>query len=118
MSSISQVYEGLESGDARSVPSLRQQKLLLSGKLDLLLRLDDELIEMVVKNELDHEVEQADVIKGNIGLCTIDIDQALECTSSQVLTDLAVTETEIVCLAQPSRPQTLTQLTRIPEGCF
>ena len=75
---ISQVYESLESREALNLPRLRQQKLQLSGKLDVLSKLDDELIEMVAEDELDVEVEQADVIKEKIGLCIMDIDQALE----------------------------------------
>ena len=75
---ISQVYESLESGEALNLPRLRQQKLQLSGKLDVLLKLDDELIEMVAEDELDVEVEQADVIKEKIGLYIMDINQALE----------------------------------------
>ena len=51
--------------------------MLLSGKLDILSKLDDELIEMVTEDELDHEVEQADIIKERIGLCIMDIDEAL-----------------------------------------
>ena len=43
---------------------LRIQKSLLSEKLDVLSKLDNELIEMVAKEELDHEVEQADIIQG------------------------------------------------------
>ena len=88
---VGQVYESLESGDALSVPRLRQQKSLLSGKLDLLSKLDDELIEMVAEDELDHEVEQADVIKERIDLCIMDIDKALKRTSSHVVTDPATT---------------------------
>ena len=71
---VGQVYESLESGDALSVPRLRQQKSLLSGKLDILSKLGDELIEMVTEDELDYEVEQADIIKERIGLCIMDID--------------------------------------------
>ena len=84
---IGQAYERLESGDALSVQRLRQQKSLLSEKLDVLSKLDDELIEMVAEEELDHEVEQADIIKERIGLCIMDIDQALERASSHVVTD-------------------------------
>ena len=88
---VGQVYESLESGDALSVPRLRQQKSLLSGKLDILSKLGDELIEMVTEDELDHEVEQADIIKERIGLCIMDIDEALERASSQVVTGPAAT---------------------------
>ena len=54
---VGQVYESLESGDALSVPRLRQQKSLLSGKLDVLSKLDDELTKMVAEDELEHKVE-------------------------------------------------------------
>ena len=83
---VSQVYENLKSGEALNLPRLRQQKSPLSGKLDVLSKLDDELIEMVAEDELDNEVEQADIIK-KIGLCIMDIDQALECASSHKVTD-------------------------------
>ena len=86
---VSQVYESLESGEALNLPRLRQQKSQLSGKLDVLSKLDDELIEMVAEDELDAEVEQADVIKEKIGLCIMDIDQALERASSHKVTDTA-----------------------------
>lgn len=84
---IGQVYENLESRDGINVPKLRQQKLLLSGKLDVLSKLDDELIEMVAEDELDSEVEQADIIKEKIGLCIMDIDRALEHAGSHKVTD-------------------------------
>ena len=60
---VYQVYKSLESGGALSVPRLRQQKSLLPWKLDVLSKLDEELIEIGAEDELDHEVEQADVIK-------------------------------------------------------
>ena len=55
---IGQAYESLESGDALSIPRLRQQKSLLSEKLDVLSKLDDEMIEMVAEEELDHELNR------------------------------------------------------------
>ena len=88
--------------------------------------MDDELIEMVAEDELDNEVEQADVINklddgekrhsGKLatllgyfmcsrftnlektGLCIMDIDQALERTSSHVVTDPAATGGESSCM--------------------
>ena len=84
---VSQVYENLESGEALKLPRLRQQKSLLSGKLDVLSKLYDELIEIVAKDDLDNEVEQAHIIKEKISLCIMDIDQALEHASSHKVTD-------------------------------
>ena len=46
---------------------------------------------MVAKDELDHEVEQADIIKEVIGPCIMDIDETFEHTSSHVVTDPATT---------------------------
>ena len=46
---------------------------------------------MVAEDELEHEVEQADVIKEKIGLRIMDNDEALQRTSSHVVTDPATT---------------------------
>ena len=75
---IGQVYENLESRDGPNLPRLKQYKVLLSGKLEVLSKLDDELIELVGVEDLDSEVEQADVIREKIRLCILDIDQAIE----------------------------------------
>lgn len=78
---IGQVYENLKAGDGPNVPRFRQQKLSLSWKLDVLPKLDDELI----------EVEQADIIREKICLCIIDIDQALERACSHMVASGSVT---------------------------
>ena len=75
---IGQVYENLESRDGPNLPRLKQHKVSLSGKLEVLSKLDYELIELVGVEDLDSEVEQADVIREKIGLCIMDIDQAIE----------------------------------------
>ena len=76
---IGQVYENLESRDGPNLPRLKQHKVSLSGKLEVLSKLDDELIELVSVEDLDSEVEQADVIREKIGLCIMDIDKAIDC---------------------------------------
>ena len=60
---VDQVYEVLRAEDGLSVPKLKQQKLTLSGKLDVLSKLDDELIELIHEEEMDEEVEQADKVR-------------------------------------------------------
>ena len=92
---VGQVYESLEPGEALNLLRLRQQKSQLSGKLD------DELIEMVAEDELDTEVDQADIIKEKIGLCIMDIELALERASSY----------------QPPLPIEI-HLIRLPRGRF
>ena len=76
---ISQVTKNLEAEDGPDVSQLRQQKLLLSEKLDILSKLDEELIDMVKEDDLDTEVEQADLIRERIRMCLITIDDVLEC---------------------------------------
>ena len=75
---IGQVKENLETVDGPNLAKLRQQKLSLSGKVGVLCKLDEELLDMIKEDELEHEVEQADVIQERISLCVIDIDQALK----------------------------------------
>ena len=57
------------------VPRLRQS---LSSKQDTLSKRDDEMIELVMEEELEQEVEQADVIKEMISLALMSIDETLE----------------------------------------
>ena len=76
---LGQVDETLESADARRLKQLKQS---LIGKRDVLLTLDDELIELVNEEQLDTEVEQADLIKEKISFAVISIDDALAVLAS------------------------------------
>ena len=60
---LGQLDEALESADVRR---LRQLKQSLIDKLDILSKLDDELIQLVEEEQLDTEVEQADLIKQGV----------------------------------------------------
>ena len=55
----------------------------MSSKLDVLSKLDDEMIEVVNAEELEEEVEQADLIKEKVSLAMISIDEALEAIMKQ-----------------------------------
>jgi hypothetical protein len=71
---LGQVDETVASAD---VCRLKQLKQSLNGKLDVLSKLDDDLIELVDEEHLDAEVEQADLIKENISLAVISIETTL-----------------------------------------
>ena len=45
---------------------------------DVLSKLDDELLDMVNEDDSEGEVKQVDVIRERIGMCTMDIDDALD----------------------------------------
>ena len=72
---IGQVEEALESADARRLKQLRQS---LTDKSAILSKLDDELIEIVEEEQLESEVEQADLVREKISLAVIGIEEALE----------------------------------------
>ena len=93
----SHLFYNFTPGVRQHVQNSWTQKSLLSGKLDVLSKLDDELIEMVTEKELDYEIEQADIIKEKIGLCIMNIDQAIERIGSHVLTDCVATGSDSSC---------------------
>ena len=72
---ISQLEEAMESDDARRLKQLKQS---LTDKTSVLAKLDDELIGLVEEEQLEAEVEQADLIRERIGLAIISIEDALE----------------------------------------
>ena len=76
---MKQVSDNIASHEGPSLLKLRQHKMTLAEKLEVLLRLDGEIIEVVEEDGLDEEVEQADVFRERIGLCILDID----CTLTQ-----------------------------------
>ena len=71
---ISQVEEAIASTDACRLKQLIQS---LSDKSSILSKLDDELIELVEEEELETEVEQADLIGEQISLAVISIEDTL-----------------------------------------
>ena len=71
---ISQVEEAIASAD---VCRLKQLRRSLSDKLSVLSKLDDELIKLVKEEELEAEVEQADLIGKKISLAVISIEDTL-----------------------------------------
>ena len=72
---VVQLEEALGGKDTHRLRQLRQS---LTDKSDILVRLDNELLELVKEEELEAEVEQADQIKEKISLSIIHIDDALK----------------------------------------
>ena len=79
-----QVDKTLESADTHDVRRLKQLKQSLVSKLDILSKTDDELIELVNEQQLDAEVEQADLIKENISIAVISIDDAVRAFATRL----------------------------------
>ena len=71
---ITKVDDALNESDSCR---LKQLRMSLTDKLDILLKLDNEIIDMVDEDHLDLEVEQADTIKEKISLAIFNIDEAI-----------------------------------------
>ena len=80
---ISSVIEILSAGDVSRINEhavkLTQQKASLEGKLDSLEELDAEILAIVPEDEIEAEIERADLLKENIQLALANIDNACEC---------------------------------------
>ena len=83
---ISQIYESVESTDeVESVMTkLRQCKLVLQEKLEIIKQLDDEILQLVDDEEVENEIEQADTFKERVQRAMIDSSRALETRESMV----------------------------------
>ena len=80
---ISQVYEALLDSEANT-SKLGQQRLTLAEKLDVLKKLDEDILNVIVEDDLEDEIEQADSFRDNIHLAIIDIDKVLGPRSDRI----------------------------------
>ena len=74
---LNQVYEMIGDPDLNH-SKLKQSHQALTGKLEVLNKLDSEILELLDEDELADEIEQADMFTDKIQLAIIDIDQALK----------------------------------------
>ena len=71
---INQMDEALLAADVGRLKQLRQS---LKNKIDILSKLDEELLLSVEEEELDYEIEQADVVRERAELAIIGLEEAL-----------------------------------------
>ena len=81
---ISQVYEVLLDSEANSSKLGGKQCLTLVEKLDVLKKLDEDILKAIVEDNLEHEIEQADSFRDKIHLAIIDIDKVLGPRSDKI----------------------------------
>jgi len=78
---ISSVVDGLGGGDISQVREykikLKQQKDSLQEKLNTLRQLDAEILALVDEEEIEHEIERADLLEENVQLVIANIENAL-----------------------------------------
>ena len=82
---IVQLKSNLEEENGPNVPKLRQQRSLLSAKLEILSKLDEEILELTPEGEIEQEIDLADQTKEKICLAINDIDHALDQAGQQVI---------------------------------
>ena len=76
---ISQVYDS-EANSSK----LGQQRLTLAKKLDVFKKLDEDILNTIVEDNLEDEIEQADSFRDKIHLAIIDIDKVLGPRSDRI----------------------------------
>ena len=79
---ITQSKEMLDSGEELSVAKLKQKRQALEQKLELLLKLDAEIVEIIDEDVLDEEIEQADIVREKIELAIVDLGSALDAAAA------------------------------------
>ena len=77
---ITQMYEAKESAEEGEsvITKLMQCKLSLQGKLDTVIQLYDEILELIDNAEVDEEIEQADIFKEKLQQAIIDANITIE----------------------------------------
>ncbi|XP_065903951.1 uncharacterized protein DDB_G0290587-like [Dysidea avara] len=87
---VHEIYEAMESTDERNsmVTKLEQCKISLEEKLEIIRQQDDEILELVGDEEVEHEIDEADTFSGRVHRAIIDATRAIEVklvpTSTQV----------------------------------
>ena len=76
---ITQIYEALESttGIETNLTKLTQCKLALEEKLEIVKRFDSKILELVSEDEVENEIEQADVFGERVQRAVIDANNAI-----------------------------------------
>ena len=75
---VGQLKDNLEQEDGPDIPRLRQQRVSLTTKLDILVKLDDEILDMTVEDEIEQEIDLADQVRERLTLAISEIDHALD----------------------------------------
>ncbi len=77
--SVTRILKDIPEALARAdVARLKQLKQSLVSKLGILTKLDEELIDAVEVDQIDEEIEQADIIREEVSLAVISLEEALE----------------------------------------
>ena len=76
--SVTRLLNNLRSAlHMADVPKLKQMMGTLREKMDILAKLDGEILELVNSEDLEEEIEQADVIREDISFAVISIEETL-----------------------------------------
>ena len=82
---IGQLKDNLEEEHSHNVLNLRQQTSLLSAKLEILSKIDAEILELTPEDDIEQEIDLADQTKEKVCLAVNGIDHALNQAGQQVI---------------------------------
>lgn len=74
---IREAYANMEAEDGPNLTKLQQQKLTLGEKIEILEKLDSEILELLEVDLLEEEIVRADVVKEELCLAIMDIEAVL-----------------------------------------
>ena len=100
---ISTIYETIESTVDREtvMTMLLQCKLTLKEKLETIKRYDDEILELVGDEEVENEIEQADIFKERVHRAIIDVTSAIETSRPTHDSTLHTVEPHVAAATSP-----------------
>ena len=73
---IGQLKDDLQEENSPNMPKLRQQRSLLSVKLEILSKLNEEILELTPEDDIEQGIDQADQTKEKVCLTINDIDHS------------------------------------------
>ena len=100
---ISQIYETIESTEnpESTLTKLKQCKMALEEKLEVVKRCDEEILELTREDDVENEIEQADVFKEKVQRAVIDVTNAIT-TKETPTAPMAVTTKRFTSYITPT----------------
>ena len=103
---LNEVYETIESSADKNsvVTKLEECKISLEEKLRVIKRQDEEILELVDDEELEHEIEEADTFSGRVRRAIIDATRVI--SEKRMASSTVTPESVITSVVTPSSTET------------
>ena len=75
------ILDEFDASNKQLIEKLSQQKITLKEKLDILQKLDNEILNGVEEKDIEKEIEESDLLREKIHATIVSIDSAVESTN-------------------------------------